>query len=89
MCLLEVPSTAIDSVICFVGTAPPGGTINVSGHNFSANAVEDKVFFGEVPLKLRFASPSQLTVVVPNWSWGPSQLKLPISVEVDGIRSAK
>jgi hypothetical protein len=70
-----------------VWMAPPGGTINISGRSFSANAVENKVLFGKVPAEVSSASQSHLSVIVPNWSWGPSQLNIPITVEVNGVRS--
>lgn len=68
--------------------APPGGSVNISGRNFSNNAVDNKVFFGDVPGQVQSASATNLTVVVPNWSYGPSQLNIPVSVEVNGFRSS-
>ncbi|MBX9573097.1 MAG: IPT/TIG domain-containing protein [Candidatus Obscuribacterales bacterium] len=67
--------------------APPGGTINISGRNFSA-AGQNKVFFGDVQATVSASSQTTLTVIVPNWPYGPSQLNIPISVESDGVRSA-
>lgn len=67
--------------------APPGGTINISGRNFSA-AGQNKVFFGDVQATVSASSQTALTVIVPNWPYGPSQLNIPISVESDGVRSA-
>jgi hypothetical protein len=83
--ITSLPVPEISSIDCWM--APPGGTINISGRNFSANAVEDKVFFDKVPAEVRSASTTQLEVVVPNWPYGPSQLNIPISVEVKGVRS--
>lgn len=67
--------------------APPGGTINITGRNFSA-AGQNKVFFGDVQATVSSSSQTTLTVVVPNWQYGPSQLNIPISVESDGVKSA-
>lgn len=71
-----------------VWMAPPGGTVSITGRNFSANPNENKVFFGSAPAAVSSATPTQLIVVVPNWSWGPSELNIPVSVVVDGVRSA-
>jgi hypothetical protein len=68
--------------------APPGGTIHISGRNFSNNSVSNKVLFGDVPGQVESASATNLTVIVPNWSYGPSQLNIPVTVEVEGYRSA-
>ncbi len=80
------PVPEILSIDCWM--APPGGTINISGRNFSPDANSNKVFFGTVEAQVRQASTTELTVVVPNWSYGPNQLNIPISIEVDGMRSA-
>lgn len=84
--IISRPVPEILAVDCWM--APPGGSINISGRNFSANSTGDKVFFGQVEGQVTFASPTQLTVTVPNWSYGPSQLNIPLSVEVNGVRSS-
>lgn len=83
VCSRPVPE--ILSIDCWM--APPGGTINISGRNFSNNAVENKVYFGKVEGQVSSASSNQLSVIVPQWSYGPSQLNIPVSVTVNGIRS--
>ncbi len=83
--ILSRPAPEILGTDCWM--APPGGTINISGHNFSPNTAETKVFFGDVQAQVNQASTTEITVVVPNWNYGPNQLNIPISVEVDGIRS--
>ena len=67
--------------------APPGGTVTITGRNFSA-AGQNKVFFGDVQATVSSSSQSSLTVIVPNWPYGPSQLNIPVCVESDGIKSA-
>lgn len=71
-----------------VWMAPPGGTVSITGRNFSANLSDNKVYFGNVQTEVTYATETQLIVVVPNWSWGGSQLNIPVSVVTDGVRSA-
>lgn len=73
---------------CDVWMAPPQGTINITGRNFSASSGENKVFFGDVQGAVTYSTPTQLTVTVPNWPYGPSQLNIPLSVEVNGVKSS-
>jgi hypothetical protein len=80
------PVPEILGIDCWM--APPGGTIHISGRNFSNNSVSNKVLFGDVPGQVESASATNLTVIVPNWSYGPSQLNIPVTVEVEGYRSA-
>lgn len=80
------PLPEILGIDCWM--APPGGTIHISGRNFSVNTVSNKVFFGQVQGEVTACSSEELTVTVPNWSYGPSQLNIPVSVDVDGVRSA-
>jgi len=70
-----------------VWMAPPGGTINISGRNFSSDASQNKVYFGKIPAQISACSSNALSVIVPTWSWGPRQLNIPITVEVNGARS--
>ncbi|MBX9690121.1 MAG: IPT/TIG domain-containing protein, partial [Candidatus Obscuribacterales bacterium] len=79
------PAPEILGIDCWM--APPGGTINISGRNFASNQAENKVFFGEQAAQITSSSTSEISVIVPNWSWGPNQLNIPISVESNGIRS--
>lgn len=84
--IVSRPLPEIMGIDCWM--APPGGTINISGRNFSPNAGGNKVFFGSVQGQVSSSTGTSLAVIVPNWSYGPSQLNIPISVEVDGVRSA-
>lgn len=84
--IMSRPLPEIMGVDCWM--APPGGTINISGRNFSPDAGANKVFFGSVPGQVSSSTGTSMAVIVPNWSYGPSQLNIPISVEVNGVRSA-
>ncbi|MBY0357213.1 MAG: IPT/TIG domain-containing protein [Candidatus Obscuribacterales bacterium] len=86
---LNVYQRPAPELIAFdVWMAPPGGTVTLTGRNFSNRADENKVFFGSVPAAVSSATTTQLVIIVPTWSWGPSQLNIPVSVVVDGVRSA-
>ena len=84
--IISKPVPELLGIDCWM--APPGGTINITGRNFSVNSNENQVFFGDVQATISFCSPTQLTVIVPNWPYGPSQLNIPVSVVTDGVRSA-
>lgn len=68
--------------------APPGGTIVITGRNFSTDSGLNQVYFGNVRGQVVSSSQTQITVVVPNWSYGPSQLNIPLTVVSAGVRSA-
>lgn len=81
------PVPDILGIVDDIWMAPPGGTITINGRNFSPNTVEDKVMFGQVAAEVSSATFNQLVVVVPNWPYGPSQLNIPLTVTVNGMRS--
>lgn len=60
--------------------AAPGNTITINGNNFSASAASNTVFFGAVKAVVTAASPTQLSVTVPNGAIYQS-----ISVTVNGL----
>lgn len=84
--LTGLPAPELLSIDCWM--APPGGTITITGRNFSADAGLNKVFFRDVEARVVSASPTQLVVEVPNWSYGPQQLNIPLSVVSNGVTSA-
>lgn len=67
--------------------APPGGTITIRGRNFSSDAGQNQVYFGSVRAEIVSSSPTEITVVVPNWAYGNSQLNIPLTVVTGGVRS--
>lgn len=88
--LLEIALTAkpapeLLSTDCWM--APPGGTITIRGRNFSSTGL-NQVYFGNVRGQIVNSSATELTVIVPNWPYGPSQLNIPLTVVSDGVRSA-
>jgi hypothetical protein len=67
--------------------APPGAQLTITGQNFASNLIENKVYFGNVPAQIVSGDSSTLTVIVPNWNYGPQQLNIPLSVISEGVRS--
>jgi len=74
---ITVPLPVINSFTPQSG--PPGTTVNISGSNFSNSSDDNVVRFGGVQAEIQAASPSQLTVTVPN---GASSG--PITIVVNG-----
>ena len=86
---ISVGSLPLPEIVSIdVWMAPPGGTINISGRNFAPSAEQNKVWFSNVPGQVSSATNTSLSVIVPNWPYGPSQLNIPITVESNGMRSA-
>ena len=67
--------------------APPGMQLILSGSNFAANGSGDKVYFKDVPAKVVSGDSNTITVVVPDWAYGGSQLNIPLTVISNGVRS--
>jgi IPT/TIG domain len=68
--------------------APPGATLTISGQNFANDASRNRVYFGKKQVQVTSSSANTLTVIVPNWIFGPGQLNIPVYVVSDGVRSA-
>lgn len=67
--------------------APPGATLTIRGSNFAANPADNVVYFRNVRANVVSASPSTLQVIVPNWSYGPAEMNIPVFVVSAGVRS--
>lgn len=86
---MSVGSRPVPEILSIdVWMAPPGGTINITGRNFSPSANGNQVYFGSTPGQVSQASTTWMSVIVPNWSYGPSQLNIPITVVSNGMRSS-
>ena len=68
--------------------APPGATLTISGQNFSTKPDGNKVFFNNVQAEVTSASADSISVVVPQWPFGPSQLGISVTVVSDGVKSS-
>ncbi len=68
--------------------APPGAQLIITGQNFSSTAADNKVYFKTVAAQVVSASATELTVIVPNWSFGPQQLNIPLFVVTNGVKSS-
>ncbi|MEL7585121.1 MAG: IPT/TIG domain-containing protein [Prolixibacteraceae bacterium] len=64
MIMINIPRLAVSSVLPVMGK--PGDRIVITGSAFSAVAEENKVFFNETQAKVLEATPTQLTVEVPD-----------------------
>jgi len=67
--------------------APPGAVLTIRGSNFAPAAADNKVFFKNVSAQVVSANPNRLQVVIPNWSYGPQELNIPVYVVAGGVRS--
>jgi hypothetical protein len=61
----------------------PGTEVVLRGQNFSARATENQVHLGELPVVVQHASPTELTVLVPNGA-----VSAPFRVRVAGAGEA-
>ncbi len=74
-----------------VETAPAGGQANqvvtLNGYGFAADADANRVTFGGRPALVLEAAANALTAVVPGGDAATSQSKVPVAIEVGGVRS--
>jgi hypothetical protein len=74
-----------------VETAPAGGQANqvvtLNGYGFAAEADANRVTFGGRPALVLQAAPNTLTAVVPGGDAATSLSKVPVAIEVAGVRS--
>ena len=82
----EVPPPVLVSTNYWM--APPGAYLTINGQNFGDDSSKMQVFFGGVQAQVVNASPTSATVIVPNWSYGPSQMNIPLYMVANGVRSA-
>jgi hypothetical protein len=66
---------------------PPGAQMTVHGRNFAANISDNKVYFGNVQAQIVSGDTNSLVVIVPNWSYGPQEINIPISVVSNNVPS--
>ncbi|HEY9793334.1 MAG TPA: IPT/TIG domain-containing protein [Candidatus Obscuribacterales bacterium] len=70
------------------GMAPPGATVTIAGSNFSPNWKDNQVFFNNVPAQITGSSQNAISVIVPDWTYGSSQLGIAVRVVSHGVPSA-
>ncbi len=64
---------------------PPGQPVVIAGKNFSNKPSDNKVLFGDFSAYIDSASPTSLTVIVPEMP--NPQYNVPITIEVKGVKS--
>ncbi|MBX9771738.1 MAG: IPT/TIG domain-containing protein, partial [Candidatus Obscuribacterales bacterium] len=66
-------------------SGPPGQELTISGRNFSQKAAENTVTIAGATAEVTGASPSSLTVIIPE-VYNP-QYAVPVTVEVNGVKA--